>query len=90
MWSSEYGPSCFKGIFINKFPNLFMCLGPGSGVGSNSFLLSIEIAVDYIIKCIYDMMIYDWKSVEIKREIEEEYNKKLDARMQEMVNQEMI
>lgn len=85
LWNSEYGPYCYKGVTTNKFPNLFMILGPGSGVGSNSFLVSIEIGCDYVIKCIYDIILNGWKSVEIKKEIEQEYNKKMDERMKEMI-----
>ena len=38
----------YKGVLTHRFPNLFFILGPGSGVGSNSFLLSIEIGVDFV------------------------------------------
>eukprot|EP01084_Bolivina_argentea_P070500 128184_1 len=84
-WSTPYGPYGYKGILLSDFPNYFVCLGVGSGVGSNSFITCIEIGSGYIMKCITDMMIYNYKSVEIKKEIEDEYNRKMDERMKDMI-----
>ena len=85
LWGTNYGPYAYKGVLINSIPNYFMILGPGSGVGSNSFLLSIEIGVDYVIQLVEGMIINKYKEIEIKKEIETEYNKKLDARMLNMI-----
>ena len=85
LWNSEYGPYSYKGVLVNSFPNYFIVLGPGSGVGSNSFLISIEIGVNFVIQLCETMIIKQYKSIEIKKEIENEYNKKCDKRMNDMI-----
>lgn len=45
-------PKCYLGTTIDDFPNLFMLVGPNSGVGHTSILLSIEWQVGYAIQAI--------------------------------------
>lgn len=85
IFNSDYGPRAYKAVVMNQFPNLFMCLGANSGVGSNSFLLSLEIGCDYIMEMIYLMMTRGYQCVEVRKEVEEEYCKMMDERMKEMI-----
>ncbi len=41
-------PKAYLGTTIDGFPNLFMLVGPNSGVGHTSILLSIEWQVNYL------------------------------------------
>ncbi len=45
-------PASFLGSTIDGFPNLFMVVGPGSGVGHTSILLGIEWQVAYAVQAI--------------------------------------
>ncbi|MBJ7470312.1 MAG: NAD(P)/FAD-dependent oxidoreductase [Solirubrobacteraceae bacterium] len=45
-------PKCYLGSTIDGFPNLFMVVGPGSGVGHTSILLGIEWQVSYAVQAI--------------------------------------
>ncbi len=45
-------PKCYLGSAIDGFPNLFMVVGPGSGVGHTSILLGIEWQVRYAVQAI--------------------------------------
>jgi cation diffusion facilitator CzcD-associated flavoprotein CzcO len=42
-------PHAYKGTTIAGFPNLFMLLGPHTGLGHTSVLLMIESQIDYIL-----------------------------------------
>jgi cation diffusion facilitator CzcD-associated flavoprotein CzcO len=41
-------PKAHLGIGVSGFPNLFMLLGPNTGLGHNSVLLMIEAQTDYV------------------------------------------
>ena len=45
-------PKCYLGTAIDGFPNLFMLVGPGSGVGHTSIVLGIEWQVGYAVQAI--------------------------------------
>ncbi|OQV06632.1 hypothetical protein CLAIMM_11174 [Cladophialophora immunda] len=45
-------PEAYMSTAIDGFPNLFLMLGPNSGVGSGSLTKMIEATGDYIVKCI--------------------------------------
>ncbi|KAI9348817.1 hypothetical protein BD770DRAFT_395037 [Pilaira anomala] len=49
-WDSNY-PSLYKGTAIHGFPNFFMMLGPGVGLGHNSVVTIIECQVEFAIQC---------------------------------------
>ncbi|KAI9306519.1 hypothetical protein BJ944DRAFT_248152 [Cunninghamella echinulata] len=51
LWEENYTDT-YKTIAIHGFPNFFMLLGPGSGLGHNSVVTMAEIQVNNAIKCI--------------------------------------
>ena len=51
MWRT--GPAATRlGITVASFPNLFMVVGPNTGLGHNSIIFMIECQVDYIVKAL--------------------------------------
>lgn len=50
-WRQEY-PSSYLSLSTNEFPNMFMLLGPNSGLGTGNLLITIEAVVDYIVLCV--------------------------------------
>ena len=51
MWRT--GPAATRlGITVAGFPNLFMVVGPNTGLGHNSIIFMIECQVDYIVKAL--------------------------------------
>ena len=53
-WSA--GPISYLGLGVAGFPNLFTVTGPGSPSVLSNMLVSIEQHVDWIVKCIQDML----------------------------------
>ncbi|GAA5798613.1 hypothetical protein HPULCUR_004018 [Helicostylum pulchrum] len=49
-WKSNF-PSMYKGTTIHGFPNFFLLLGAGVGLGHNSVVTVIECQVELAIKC---------------------------------------
>ncbi len=46
------GAEAYLGLAVAGFPNLFVLLGPNSGLGHNSMIFMIESQVHYVIKCL--------------------------------------
>lgn len=46
------GPNALLGIAVSGFPNLFLLLGPNTGLGHNSALLMIEAQIGYVIRAL--------------------------------------
>ncbi|KAJ2961730.1 hypothetical protein NQZ79_g2989 [Umbelopsis isabellina] len=51
-WNETGFPKTYKTITVNQFPNLFVVLGPGSGLGHNSVVIMAECQVNYAIQVI--------------------------------------
>jgi len=75
----------YLGITMNGFPNLFMLLGPNTGLGHNSVIFMIECQMDYIIQAIRTMMDKDISKLEVKPESEESFSKTLQATLKNTV-----
>jgi cation diffusion facilitator CzcD-associated flavoprotein CzcO len=52
-WSGA--PQAYKGTTIAGFPNLFMMLGPHTGLGHTSVLLMIEAQIGYLVAAVHAM-----------------------------------
>jgi len=46
------GAEAYLGLAVAGFPNLFVLLGPNSGLGHNSMIFMIESQVHYVLKCL--------------------------------------
>lgn len=75
------GPEAYKGSTIAGFPNLFMVMGPNTGLGHNSMVYMIESQIQYVIGAIHTMdeKHIDW--VEVKEATQNAYNKRLQSRL---------
>jgi 4-hydroxyacetophenone monooxygenase len=79
-------PRSYLGVTIPGYPNYFLTVGPNSApnhaAGQN---LISEVQIHYILECL------DWanasgkRAVEPKREAFEEWNRKIETRMQDMI-----
>lgn len=75
------GPEAYYGTTINGFPNLFMMLGPNTGLGHNSMIYMIESQTNYIIDCIQKMQKQNIRSVEVKQEVQEKFNQEIQKKL---------
>ncbi|HEY6130545.1 MAG TPA: NAD(P)/FAD-dependent oxidoreductase, partial [Halioglobus sp.] len=82
-WSA--GARAYLGITTSEFPNLFFMYGPNTNLGHNSILLMAEPQADYIIQALEEVDRRNAASLEVRNDIEEQYNRELQARLQNMV-----
>jgi cation diffusion facilitator CzcD-associated flavoprotein CzcO len=82
-WKS--GAEAYLGTTVSGFPNLFMLVGPNTGLGHNSMVFIIESQVEYVLGAIRAMKEKTLQSVDVKPEVQRAYNERLQARMAKTV-----
>jgi len=73
--------SAYLGITAAGFPNLFMLLGPNTGLGHNSVVLMIEAQVRYSMKCLKLMKRRNQRVLEVLPEIQQSFVEEVYRRM---------
>jgi cation diffusion facilitator CzcD-associated flavoprotein CzcO len=82
------GPEAYRGVVVSGYPNLFMLVGPNSGLGHNSIVFMIEAQVHYIMKCLEWLARGRLATVEVRPEVQAAWNEKLGQRFRRTVWQD--
>ncbi|KAH9925847.1 FAD/NAD-P-binding domain-containing protein [Epithele typhae] len=72
-------PEAYLSVAVDGFPNMFMALGPNSGVGSGSLLALSEFQVLYAVQAVAKMQRERLKSIEIKTKAVKDYDRYLET-----------
>ncbi|KAF9566936.1 FAD/NAD(P)-binding domain-containing protein [Agrocybe pediades] len=72
-------PRTYLTVAVDGFPNMFQALGPNSNVGSGNLLLIMERQVDYAVQATLKLQRERLKSMDVKKEAVEDYEKYIDA-----------
>lgn len=79
VWKDEV--RTYLGITVSGFPNLFLLMGPNTGLGHNSMIFMIEAQVRYAVQAIAAMQRFRLASIDVKptaeRAFRDEMGKKL-------------
>lgn len=79
------GAQAYLGTSIAGFPNLFMVVGPNTGLGHSSMILMIEAQVHYIMQGLKALKQRGAKYTDVKKEVEKTYNDSLQLRLSKTV-----
>ncbi len=79
------GAEAYLGTTVAGFPNLFIIVGPNTGLGHSSMVLMIESQVRYILDAIKLMRARKLKSVDVRDDVQHAYNERLQARLGQTV-----
>jgi cation diffusion facilitator CzcD-associated flavoprotein CzcO len=82
-WSGS--PRAHMGSTVPGFPNLFMLLGPNTGLGHSSMVYMIESQVAYVAGALKEMRRRGAGIAEVRREVAERFNASIDERMKDTV-----
>ena len=74
-------PHAYLGTAIAGFPNFFMLLGPNTGLGHNSMIYMAESQIAYVLDALREMEQRGASALEVRPEVERQYNERLDRRM---------
>ena len=67
------GPLTYLGLAVSGFPNLFVLAGPGSPSVLSNMVLSIELHVDWVTRCIDEMRSKGLTRVEAEQASEDQW-----------------
>lgn len=75
----------YLGTTVPNFPNLFLMAGPNTGTGHTSALGLLEAQLEYVIRAIDHKQKKQWKTIEVKADVEEKYNKAIQKDLSKSV-----
>jgi cation diffusion facilitator CzcD-associated flavoprotein CzcO len=78
-WSK--GNQAYLGTAVAGFPNMFLMVGPNTGLGHNSQIFMIEAQARYIVDSLRRLRRRGADCMEVRPEVQESFNDWLDGRM---------
>jgi cation diffusion facilitator CzcD-associated flavoprotein CzcO len=78
-------PKAHLGVTVAGFPNLFLLLGPNTGLGSTSVVLMIEAQIEYLLRALEFLRANGVAAVEPRPEVQQAYVAEVDGRMRPTV-----
>ena len=79
MW--EGTPRAYLGTSVPGFPNLFLLLGPNTGLGHSSMVYMIETQIEHVLRALQAMQRRAATTIEVRAEAYDDFNREVDARM---------
>ncbi|MCC6000589.1 MAG: NAD(P)-binding domain-containing protein [Pararhodobacter sp.] len=85
VWETD-NPRAYIGATVPGFPNFFCILGPNVGLGhGGSMIKAIELQTSYILSVLARMVEHDAMTVEVRQDVFEDYNRRIDEAHDRMV-----
>ncbi len=78
-------PQAYRGATIPDFPNLFLLVGPNTGLGHNSVVFMIEAQLNYLMGALEAMERRGAGRIEVRRDAYDAYNEHVQARLDRTV-----
>jgi cation diffusion facilitator CzcD-associated flavoprotein CzcO len=82
-WQQQ-GARTHLGLAAHGFPNMFMLLGPGSGLGSNSVVFMLEAQLNYLVQAVRHLA-RTGAVLDLRPEVQADGHAELQRRMQRTV-----
>ncbi|WAS99404.1 flavin-containing monooxygenase [Nannocystis punicea] len=70
-------PETYLGITVSGFPNLYLLMGPGTGLGHNSMIFMIEAQVRYALQCITTLLDRNLRALDVRPEVQSAFASEL-------------
>jgi 4-hydroxyacetophenone monooxygenase len=85
VWADD-DPKAYLGMTVPDFPNLFVLVGPGTGLAhGGSIFMVAECQIRYVTRMLCTMIERNWAAVDVRREVYEDYLKRFDAEHEKLV-----
>lgn len=82
-WQSH--PEAFYGVTVSGYPNLFLLMGPNTGLGHNSMIFMIESQIRYTMSALKTLDAHAAAAMDVRRPIQDAFNAELERRMAKTV-----
>jgi 4-hydroxyacetophenone monooxygenase len=85
VWADE-NPRAHLGMSVPGFPNMFVLYGPNTNIGTGgSIFFQAEVQTAYIAQMVRNMVAQKIASVEVRQDVHDDYNRRMDGRLSQMV-----
>lgn len=81
----QAGSEAYLGTLVSDFPNLFLLLGPNTGLGHNSMVFMIESQIELVLRCVSALERRKARSVQVRRRAQRAFNRALQPRLRRSV-----
>jgi len=75
------GAEAYLGTTVSGFPNLFLLVGPNTGLGHSSMIFMIESQLAYVMSAIETMRSRQLRMVHLLPEVQRQYNDRIQNRL---------
>jgi len=75
------GAEAYHGVTVTGFPNLFLLLGPNTGLGHNSVIFMIESQVQHVLSCLRLLARHGGSTIEVKAPALRRFNDRIQRRL---------
>jgi cation diffusion facilitator CzcD-associated flavoprotein CzcO len=75
------GPQAYRGTTVAGFPNLFLLVGPNTGLGHSSIIYMIEAQVEYVLDALRTMRDRGVVSVDVRPAAQEAWNERMQTEL---------
>jgi 4-hydroxyacetophenone monooxygenase len=77
-WGAD-DAQAYLGMTVPGYPNFFILLGPNTGLahGGNAIFM-VECQVRHVMACIRELLTKHFRSIEVRQDVSEKYNKAVD------------
>ncbi|CAF0828282.1 unnamed protein product [Adineta ricciae] len=82
-WSQTV--QAYRGVTVPNFPNMFLLLGPNTGLGHNSVVVMIEAQFKYIIEALIYMENKGIRAMAVKQHISAKFNEEIQSILKKTV-----
>ncbi|HEX3826190.1 MAG TPA: NAD(P)/FAD-dependent oxidoreductase [Sporichthyaceae bacterium] len=82
---ADGGMHAYLGTTVPGFPNLFLLLGPNTGIGHTSAVFMIECQIGLVVQSLEHLRAHQLTELEVRPEVEQAYNAELAARSERSV-----
>ena len=75
------GAEAYLGTMVSGFPNMFLVVGPNTGLGHSSMILMIEAQVHLIMESLKAIKQHNAKFIDLKPAVQREFNQQIQQRL---------
>src|SRR5213076_2586079 len=75
----------YRGVTVADFPNLFLLLGPNTGLGHTSAVFMIESQIQHVLSCLRILSRDKADTIEVSEAAQRRYNDALQRRLRQPV-----
>jgi len=84
LWAKE-GAQAHLGTTVAGFPNLFVLVGPNTGLGHNSIIFMIESQLALVLQCVKKLQKAPDSYLEVKEDVQRAFNERIQERLRDTV-----